>query len=159
MPGKVNPSMLEMMSMVCYQVMGCDLAVCAASQAGQLELNVMMPVIGFNLHLMIEIMGNAIEQVKKKCVEGIKADERRCLEYAEKSLGLAAVLSPKFGYARTAEIAREALRRDKTIRAIAMEKGIMNRAAAERILNLNTLSEPPLKAEFRGKRGARRRST
>jgi len=160
MPGKVNPSMLEMMNMVCYQVMGCDLAICAASQAGQLELNVMMPVIAFNLHLMIEIMGNAIEQVKKKCVEGIKADERRCLEYAEKSLGLAAVLSPKLGYARTAEIAREALRKDKTIRAIAMEKGIMNRAAAERILNLYTLSGPPLiKAGFGGRRGARRRST
>ena len=155
MPGKVNPSMLEMMNMVCYQVLGCDLAVCAASQAGQLELNVMMPVIGFNLHLMIEIMGNAIEQVKKRCVEGIKADEERCLEYAEKSLGLATALSPKLGYARTAEIAREALKRDKTIRAIAMEKGILARATAERMLDLKKLTEPPGRAAMPDKRKRR----
>jgi aspartate ammonia-lyase len=152
MPGKVNPSMLEMMNMVCYQVMGCDLAVCAASQAGQLELNVMMPVIGFNLHLMIEIMGNAIEQVRKRCVEGIKADEERCLEYAEKSLGLATALSPKLGYAHTAEIAREALKRDKTIRTIAVEKGILTRTTAERLLDLKKLTEAPGRAAMRGKR-------
>jgi aspartate ammonia-lyase len=155
MPGKVNPSMLEMLNMVCFQVMGCDLAVCAASQAGQLELNVMMPVIGFNLHLMIEIMGNAIEQVRKRCVEGIKADKERCLEYAEKSLGLATALSPKLGYARAAEIAREALRRDKTIRAIAMEKGILNRAGADRLLDLKKLTEPPGRAAKPGKRKRR----
>jgi len=152
MPGKVNPSMLEMMNMVCCQVMGCDLAVCAASQAGQLELNVMMPVVAFNLHLMIEIMGNAVEQVKKKCVEGIKANERRCLEYAEKSLGLATALSPKLGYAQAAEIAREALKRDKTIRTIAVEKGILNRTTAERLLDLKKLTEPPGRTERQDRR-------
>jgi len=155
MPGKVNPSMLEMMNMVCYQVMGCDLAVCAASQAGQLELNVMMPVIGFNLHLMIEIMGNAIEQVRKRCVEGIKADEERCLEYAEKSLGLATALSPKLGYARTSEIAREALKRDKTIRDIALEKRLLTRTTAERMLDLKKLTKPPGRTALPSKRKKR----
>jgi len=155
MPGKVNPSMLEMMNMVCYQVIGCDLAVCAASQAGQLELNVMMPVIGFNLHLMIEIMGNAIEQVRTKCIEGIRANKERCLEYAEKSLGLATALSPKLGYARTAEIAREALRGDKTIRDIALDKGILTRATAERLLDLYILTEPPGRTAMPDKRKKR----
>jgi aspartate ammonia-lyase len=140
MPGKVNPSMLEMMNMVCFQVLGCDLAVCAASQAGQLELNVMMPVIGFNLHLMIEIMGNALELVRTKCIDGLRANKERCLVYAENSLGLATALSPKLGYSRTAEIAREALRRDKTIRAIALEKGLLTRTTAERLLDLKKLT-------------------
>jgi aspartate ammonia-lyase len=146
MPGKVNPSMLEMMNMVCYQVMGCDLALCQAAQAGQLELNVMMPVVAFNLHFMIEIMGNAVEQVGTKCVEGIQADEKRCRDYAERSLGLAAALSPMLGYNRAAEVTREALKRDQTIRAMAMEKRILNRAQAERLLDLKKLTEPPLPA-------------
>jgi aspartate ammonia-lyase len=143
MPGKVNPSMLEMMNMVCYQVMGCDLAVCAASQAGQLELNVMMPVVGFNLHLMIEIMANAVEQVRKKCVEGIKADERRCLEYAEKSLGLATALSPKLGYARTAALARKALEQGKTIADVAKEGGALTPQEAAKLLDLDRLTVQP----------------
>jgi aspartate ammonia-lyase len=150
MPGKVNPSMLEMVNMVCYQVLGCDLALCGAAQAGQLELNVMMPVIAFNLHLMIEIMGNAVDQVGKKCVLGIRADGTRCREYAERSLGLATVLSPLLGYARTAEVAREALRRDKTIRAVALEKGILTRAQAERLLDLEELTRPSDPAPGRG---------
>jgi len=150
MPGKVNPSMLEMVNMVCYQVLGCDLALCGAAQAGQLELNVMMPVIAFNLHLMIEIMGNAVDQVGKKCVLGIRADETRCREYAERSLGLATVLSPLLGYARTAEVAREALRRDKTIREVALEKGILIRTQAERLLDLEELTRPSDPARGRG---------
>jgi len=155
MPGKVNPSMLEMMNMVCYQVIGCDLALAGAAQAGQLELNVMMPVVAFNLHLMIEIMGNAVEQVRTKCVEGIRVDERRCRDYAEKSLGLATALSPLVGYARAAEMAREAWKRDRTIRAIAGEKGILNRAEAERLFDLNKLTEPSDQAATRSskKRG------
>jgi aspartate ammonia-lyase len=142
MPGKVNPSLLEMLNMVSYQVIGCDLALCGAAQAGQLELNVMMPVVAFNLHLMIEIMGNAVERVGSGCIEGIKADEKRSREQAERSLGLATALSPLIGYARAAEIAREALRRDKTIREIAGEMGILDRAKAARVLDLKKLSEP-----------------
>jgi len=155
MPGKVNPSLLEMLNMVCYQVIGCDLALCGAAQAGQLELNVMMPVVAFNLHLMIEIMGNAVEQVRTKCVKGIRADEKRCREYAENSMGLATALSPKLGYARAAEIAREALSRGKTIRAVAMAKGILNRAEAERLLDLKRLTEPSGQGAAPGKRTKR----
>jgi aspartate ammonia-lyase len=152
MPGKVNPSLLEMMNMVCYQALGCDLALCGAAQAGQLELNVMMPVIAFNLHLMIEIMGNAVDQVGAKCVAGIQADETRCRAFAEGSLGLATALSPLLGYARAAEIAREARKKGETIRAVALEKGILNAAEVERLLDLKRLSGPSTKGPARGNR-------
>ncbi len=143
MPQKVNPSMLEMLNMVCYQVMGCDLTVSQAAQAGQLELNVMMPVISFNLHLMIGIMADALHQVRMKCLRGIKADAARCREYAERTLGLATVLSPRLGYARAADIAAQALKKGKTIREIAEEKGILTAAELEQLFDLEHLTDPP----------------
>ncbi len=142
MPGKVNPSMLEMTNMVCYQVMGCDQAIAAAAQAGQLELNVMMPVVSFNLGFMIEIMGNAIRQLRRRCIVGIKADGGRCREYAEKSLALATVTSPRIGYACASEMAREADRRNLTIRQILEEKRDFGPAEIRDILDLEKLSEP-----------------
>ena len=140
MPGKINPSMLEMLNMVCFQVMGGDLALCAAAAAGQLELNVMMPVIAFNLHLMIEIMANALEQVRVRCIDGLEADAEHCREYAEKSLGLAAALSPKIGYARASALARKALEQGKTISEIAIEEGVLTAEEAGQLFNLEGLT-------------------
>jgi len=142
MPGKVNPSMLEMMNMVCYQVLGCDQAVASAAQAGQLELNVMMPVVSFNLGFMIEILGNAIRELTRRCVAGLAADTARCRDYAEKSLGLATAVSPRIGYACASEIAREAEKRGLTIRRILEEKGDFRPEEIEDILDLEKLSEP-----------------
>jgi aspartate ammonia-lyase len=142
MPGKVNPSMLEMMNMVCYQIMGCDQAVAAAAQAGQLELNVMMPVVAFNLGFMVEITGNALRQLRRRCIAGIKADAARCRDYAERSIALAAVTSPRIGYACASEIAREAERRNLTIRRILEEKADFRPAEIKKILDLEKLSEP-----------------
>ncbi len=147
MPGKVNPSMLEMLNMVCYQIMGCDHALCAAGSAGQLELNVMMPVIAFNLHLMIEIMSNALEQVRIRCIEGLKANPGRCREYAEKSLGLAAALSPRIGYARAAALARKALEQGKTIQEMAIKESILRPQEASRALDPDRLAAANLSAE------------
>lgn len=143
MPGKINPSMLEMLNMVCYQVMGSDLALCAAASAGQLELNVMMPVVAFNLHLMIEIIGNALENVRTRCIDGIRANIERCREYAEKSLGLAAALTPKVGYARASALARKALEQGKTISEIALEEGVLKPGEAARMLSLEGLTLSP----------------
>jgi aspartate ammonia-lyase len=142
MPGKVNPSMVEMMNMVCYQVMGCDLVVSAASQAGQLELNVMMPVISFNLNLMIEIMGRALHQVRTKCVEGIRANVEKCREYGELSLGIVTALSPRIGYARASEIARAAIARNKTLREIIRERNLLSPEEVDRILDLERAARP-----------------
>jgi aspartate ammonia-lyase len=147
MPGKVNPSMLEMLNMVCYQVMGCDQALWAAASAGQLELNVMMPVIAFNLHLMIEILGNALEQVRIRCIEGIKADAGRCREYAEKSLGLAAALSHMMGYDRAASLARKALEQGKTIREMAVRERLLKPQEAARLLSPDGRTEADYSAK------------
>jgi len=144
MPGKVNPSMLEMMNMVCYQVIGCDHAICGAVQAGQLELNVMMPVIAFNLCFMIEILTNAFNQVKVRCIEGIIAHTKRCQEYAEKSMGVAAALSPHIGYLQTAEIAQQSLAEGRDLTEIVLEKGLLTQKRVEEILNPKNLTEPNL---------------
>lgn len=142
MPGKVNPSLLEMMNMVCYQVLGCDQAVSGAVQAGQLELNVMMPMIAFNLNFMIQIMGNALKQLKRLCIQGIKANIEQCQAYAEKSLGLVTALSPHLGYARAAQVAKESLARGKTLTEVVLEKGWLDEKRLKDILNPKTMTEP-----------------
>jgi aspartate ammonia-lyase len=142
MPGKVNPSMLEMTNMVSYQIMGCDQTIAAAAQAGQFELNVMMPVVSFNLNFMIEITGNALRELRHRCLTGIRADAARCRDYAERSLALATVTSPRLGYACASEIAKEADRRNLTIRRILEEKNDFRPEEIRRILDLEKLSEP-----------------
>lgn len=135
MPGKVNPSMLEMLNMVCNQVIGCDLAVSGAVQAGQLELNVMMPVIAFNLCFMIEILGHAMSEVKSRCIDGIHANEEQCRKYAEESLALATALSPHIGYMRAAVAVKEALRTGKSLAEVVREQGLLSREKIEKILD------------------------
>jgi aspartate ammonia-lyase len=147
MPGKVNPSMLEMLNQVCYQVMGCDSAVSAAVQAGQLELNVMMPVVSFNLLFMIEILANAVRQAAVRAIDGITADEARCLAFAHATPGLATVLSPLIGYAAAAEVARESLRTGRSIVAVVRERGLLNDAALDRILDPQAMTGGGLPAE------------
>jgi aspartate ammonia-lyase len=142
MPGKVNPSMLEMMNMVCYQVIGCDLVISGAVQAGQLELNVMMPVMAFNLIFMIQIMGNALKQLKEKCIDGIKANVEQCKMYAESSMGLATALSPYLGYDRVAELAKEAFRTGKSLVEVIEEKAVFSKEEIRKILDLKRMTEP-----------------
>jgi aspartate ammonia-lyase len=144
MPGKVNPSMLEMMNMVCYQVIGCDQVISGAVQAGQLELNVMMPVIAYNLCFMIEILTNALNQLKARCIDGIDAHPERCQEYAERSIGLAAALTPYIGYLQTAEIAYQALTQGRILVEVALEKGLLTPKKIQEILDPKNMTEPNL---------------
>ena len=153
MPGKVNPSMLEMTNMVCYQVMGCDQAVAAAAQAGQLELNVMMPVVSFNLGFMIEILGNAVGELTRRCIAGITAEAARCRDYAERSQGLVTAVSPRIGYALAGDLAREAEKRNLTIRQILEETGDFSPGQIREILDLEKLSEPAPGRRKRPNRG------
>jgi fumarate hydratase class II len=140
MPGKVNPVMAEMLNMVCFQVIGNDTTIAYAIQASQLELNVMMPVIAYNLLFSIEILTNAINVFTEKCIKGIKADTKRCREFAEASLAMATALSPIIGYASAAEISKEAYRTGKTIKQIAVEKGILKEDEANRLLDPQRLT-------------------
>lgn len=134
MPGKVNPVMAEMLNMVCFQVLGHDATVTLAAQAGQLELNVMMPVMIHNLLSAIEILKNALNTFTERCVKGIQANQEFCREFMEKSLGMATVLNPFIGYAKAAEVSKEAFRTGKTIREVILEKKILSAEELDKIL-------------------------
>jgi aspartate ammonia-lyase len=140
MPGKYNPVMAEMTSMVCFQVMGYDNAIALAAQAGQLELNVMMPLIAYNLIHSIEILGNTIAALTDKCIQGIMANQERCLEYAEGSLALVTALNPHIGYLNAAAVAKESLETGKSLREIVLEKELMTEAQLAEVLNLEQMS-------------------
>lgn len=142
MPGKVNPSMAEMFDMVCFQVIGNDLAISMAAQAGQLELNVMMPVMAFNILFSLEIAKNACRQFTHLCVRGIRANADRCRFYAERSLALATALNPVLGYAKAAEIVKEAVRSGRTIVELIKEKKLLSPRQLKGVLDLIRMTEP-----------------
>ncbi|BAY45313.1 fumarate lyase [Scytonema sp. HK-05] len=140
MPGKYNPVMAEMTSMVCFQVMGYDSAIALAAQAGQLELNVMMPLIAYNLIHSIEILGNTIAALTERCIKGITANQERCLAYAEGSLALVTALNPHIGYLNAAAVAKESLETGKSLRQIVLERGLMSEAELAKVLDLEQMS-------------------
>jgi aspartate ammonia-lyase len=142
MPGKVNPVMAEMTTMVCFQVIGNDTAIVTAAQAGQLELNVMMPVIAFNLLMSLTILNNALVALRTRCVEGLTANENRCRWYAEHSVSLVTVLSPRIGYARAAELAKQAINSGRTIREQMIESGEFTGEEVERLLDARAMTDP-----------------
>jgi aspartate ammonia-lyase len=142
MPGKVNPSIAEMVNQVCYQVMGCDVTVAMAAEAGQLELNVMMPVIAWNALHSSRILCGSMLALRTKCVEGITADAARAKELLDRSTAAATALSPHIGYAATAEIAKESVRTGKSIREIARERGILSEAELDRLLAPERMTAP-----------------
>ncbi|MBD1899221.1 aspartate ammonia-lyase [Trichocoleus sp. DQ-A3] len=140
MPGKYNPVMAEMTSMVCFQVMGYDNAIALAAQAGQLELNVMMPLIAYNLIHSIEILGNTLSVLTQRCLEGITANRDRCLAYAEGSLALVTALNPHIGYLNAAAVAKESLETGKSLRQIVLERGLMSSEELAKVLDLEEMS-------------------
>ncbi len=142
MPGKVNPVMAEMISMVGFQVMGCDATVVLAAQAGQLQLNVMMPVIAFNLLFSLEILSNGVERLTTLSIDGISANEARCRRYLDESLGMATIFAPYLGYAAAAEVAKESAKSGRSIREIILEQGHLSEEEVEAILNPYPLTSP-----------------
>lgn len=142
MPGKVNPAIAEMLNMVCYQVMGNDLTIMACSQAGQLELNVMIPIIGYNLLQSFEILTNAIHVLSERCVRGIRANVERCRQLAEGSIGLATALNPYIGYSAAAEVAKEALSRGVSLRRVVLERGLLTEEQLDAILDPMAMTRP-----------------
>jgi aspartate ammonia-lyase len=142
MPGKVNPSVPEMVNQVCFQIFGCDLTVMMAAEAGQLELNVMMPVIAWNALHASTILRNAMSALTTRCVIGIEADEERCRELLDRSTAVATALNPYIGYAKTAEIAKESVLTGKPIRQIVQERGLIDSAQLDKILSAEMLTRP-----------------
>jgi aspartate ammonia-lyase len=125
MPGKVNPSMLECMNQVLFHIIGADTAVAYASQAGQLELNVMMPMMAFEMTFSMEILKNYLPVFVAKCIRGIEANRERCEAYYISSPSLATALNPLIGYAAAAEIAKESAKSGKRIPDLLREKKLL----------------------------------
>jgi aspartate ammonia-lyase len=142
MPGKVNPSMAECLGMVAMQVVGCDATVALAVQAGQLELNVFMPVMAHNVLFAMEILRSYLPVFADRCVRGIEADEARCRAYFESSVGLATLLNPYIGYTRAAEVAKESVKTGKTLRQLILEKGLMTEPQLAAALDPKRVTEP-----------------
>ncbi len=135
MPGKVNPSMAEMLNMVCIYVMGANHAVRTAVAGGQLELNVFMPVISYELISSIEFLSNAVETFSKKCVSGLKANEGKIRKNLEMNLELATALNQYIGYAKAAELANIARKENKSVKQVCIERKVLDRKTLDRILD------------------------
>lgn len=144
MPGKVNPVIPEAICQVVAQVMGNDLTVAIAGMSGNFELNVMMPVMAYNLLQSIRLLSIASSVFTEKCVNGLKADKERCREMIEKSLAMVTALSPRIGHDRAAEIAKEAYRTGRTIREVAIQKGVLPARELEKILDPWRMTKPGL---------------
>jgi fumarate hydratase class II/aspartate ammonia-lyase len=142
MPGKVNPSMAEMLAMVSYQVIGLDAAVAGAASGGQLELNVMMPLVAFDLCHALEILGNAVRAFDLRCARGLEPDAARARFYADRTVSLATALAPRIGYGPAAEIVKESVRSGRAIAELAAERGGLSPAEARRILDPARLTRP-----------------
>jgi aspartate ammonia-lyase len=142
MPGKVNPVILEMTNMVSFQVMGADTVVTFAAQAGQMELNVMMPVIIYNILFSIEIMKNALRKLRESCIDGITANVAQCSRYLESSVGMATILAPHIGYAAAAEIVKESLRTGRSTKEIILSRELLSPEALAEIIDPYPLTTP-----------------
>jgi fumarate hydratase class II/aspartate ammonia-lyase len=142
MPGKVNPSMAEMLAMVAYQVVGLDGAVAFAAAGGQLELNVMMPLVAFDLCHALQITAAAVRAFDRRCARGLEVDRARARHHAERTVSLATALAPRLGYERAAEIVKAAVAGERSIVEVAVEVGGLGRAEARRLLDPARLTRP-----------------
>jgi fumarate hydratase class II len=141
MPGKVNPSIAEMVNQVCYQALGLDQTVAMAAEAGQLELNVMMPVITHNIVFGLTIVGNATRVLAERCVDGIEADAAQCAYWLERSPALVTALAPKIGYTEAAKLAKEAVATGLTVKQLLEKKKLLPKEELEEVLDLRAMTE------------------
>jgi aspartate ammonia-lyase len=155
MPGKVNPSVPEMVNMVCFQASGCAHAVRLAGARGELDLNVFTPVIAFNLALALRTLASASRILARRTVVGLRANEATCRQYAESSAGIATALTPVIGYARAAEIVKLAIREGTSIREALIAHSGLPREEIEGLLDPLALTRPNLVAPRR-RRGRKR---
>ena len=136
MPGKVNPVMAECMNMICFHIIGSDTTVTLAGQAGQMELNVMTPVITYNILNSLTRLIHYIPVFVDKCVTGIKANEETCRSYIDMNPSLATLLNPKIGYLKAAELAKESLEKKQSVKKLAIEKGYLTEKEADALFNM-----------------------
>jgi aspartate ammonia-lyase len=141
MPGKINPSIPEMVNQVCFQVMGLDTTVAIAAEHGQLELNVMMPVIAFNLLLSMRLLTNTARTLTERCVVGIEANREMCAYWVERSAALATALMPHIGYARAAELSKQSVKEGVLVRDLVKREQVLPADQIDDILDLRKMTE------------------
>ncbi len=141
MPGKINPSIPEMVNQVCFQVMGLDTTVAISAEHGQLELNVMMPVIAFNVLLAMRILTSAATVFNEKCVAGIEAHEDMCAYWVERSAALATALMPHIGYAKAAELSKQSVKEGILVRDMVKRDQILPASEIDEVLDLRKMTE------------------
>jgi len=142
MPGKVNPVLAEMLNMVCYRVVGNDVTISSAGMAGQLDLNVMMPLIADTLVESLKILTGGINSFNTRCLKGITANRETCRDYAENSFAMVTALNTVIGYLKAAEVAKESEKTGKPIRQIVVEKGYLKQEELDTYLAPEKLTEP-----------------
>jgi len=141
MPGKINPSIPEMVNQVCFQVMGCDATIGIAAEHGQLELNVMMPVIAHNLLFSMQLLTNAATVLTEKCVKGIAAHREMCAYWVERSAALATALAPRIGYAAAAELSKRSVKEGTLVRDMVRNEGLLPPDEIDAVLDLRRMTE------------------
>lgn len=142
MPGKVNPIIPEVVNQVAFEVIGNDITVTLAAEAGQLELNVMEPVIAYNLFTSLDMLGRACRTLADRCVAGITANREVCRRMVENSIGLVTALNPYIGYEKSSQVADEALKSGRSVYEIVLEKGYLSQAELEEILSPENMTRP-----------------
>jgi len=141
MPGKINPSIPEMVNQVCFQVIGCDTTVTIAAEHGQLELNVMMPVIAQNVLLSMQILTSTATVLAERCVKGIEANEGMCAYWVERSAALATALMPHIGYAKAAELSKQSVKEGVLIRDMVKREELLPADQIDEVLDLRKMTE------------------
>jgi aspartate ammonia-lyase len=141
MPGKINPSIPEMVNQVCFQVVGNDACVSISAEHGQLELNVMMPVIAQNIFMSMRILSNTANTLADRCIKGIEANEEMCAYWVERSAALATALAPQIGYARAAEISKQSVKENVLIRDLVKREKVIPADEIDEVLDLRKMTE------------------
>lgn len=142
MPGKVNPVIPEMVNQVCFQVIGNDVTITMAAEAGQLELNAFEPIIGLNLFESLQILDRALAILSERCIKGIAANAVMCREHLECSIALVTALVPLIGYEEAAKIAAEALQSGATVKSLCLRSGLMSEEELEGVLDPAKMTHP-----------------
>ena len=140
MPGKVNPVIPEVVNQVCFDIIGGDVTVTLAAEAGQLQLNVFEPVIAYRLLRSIEMLEHGCRVLKERCVEGITANPARMRYFVEHSIGIVTALVPVIGYEQATSVAKEALESGQGVFEIVMARGLLTREQLERALDADTMA-------------------
>ena len=142
MPGKVNPVIPEVVNQIAFKVIGNDLTVTLAAEAGQLELNVMEPVIVQSIFESIEMLINGMETLRFRCIDGITVNEKRCREMVERSIGLVTALNPVLGYEVCSLLAKEALEEERSVYDLVLEKKLLSKEQLEELLSPESMINP-----------------